>query len=73
MNLKLEALRRPEGRNDVLALGLRAAGMALVLSALALAAPVVWGMVSAGVGLLALAGIGFRRVVRKRKEQPADG
>jgi hypothetical protein len=58
MNLKLEALHRPGNRNDLLTLGLRATGVALVLSALALAAPLVWSAVSASVGLLALAGIG---------------
>jgi hypothetical protein len=58
MNLNLETLRRPETRNDLLTIGLRAAAAALVVGALALAAPLVWSAVSAGVGLLALVGIG---------------
>lgn len=58
MGLKLDALRRPEIRDDLLTLGLRAAAVAMVLAALALAAPLVWSAVSAGVGLFALAAIG---------------
>lgn len=58
MNLKPQALHRTADRKDSLTLGLRAAGVALVISALALAAPLVWSAVSAGLGLLALAGIG---------------
>jgi hypothetical protein len=58
MNLKLNALPRPDIRKDVLTLGIRAAAVAVVLAALTLAAPLVWRAVSGGVGLLALAGIG---------------
>jgi hypothetical protein len=59
MNLRLEALQRPANRSDLVTLGVRVAGVAVVLSALAFAAPLVWSAVSAGVGLLALAGIGM--------------
>ena len=63
MNPKLEALHHPGNRVDLLKLGTRSAGVALLVFALALAAPFVWSAVSAGIGMFVLAGIGIGGMV----------
>ena len=58
MNLKVGAHRNIAVGSEAVTFGLRATAVVLVVAALALAAPLVWIAVSAGVGLLALACIG---------------
>jgi hypothetical protein len=57
MNLKLESLHHAANRNHFVTLGVRATGVVLVLSALTVAAPLVWTAIFTGVGLLTLAAI----------------